>query len=209
MTYVSWCALRWTTAFSLKLRPLMRRHSRRALRASTDAAWASSAASGAALCEDACGQSGRFCGFSATPLGCLSFTFVDTPGFALSEKQGGILRAGAALIGAYAEATVPLITVITGKAIGGGYVAMASRALGADMAYAWPQAQISCLSEEASAIVMDAGKVEELASPFEAAGAGLVDEVIYPAETRQRIAGALELAIGKRENRLPKKHGVR
>jgi enoyl-CoA hydratase/carnithine racemase len=105
----------------------------------------------------------------------------------------------------YAEATVPLVTVIAGKAIGGGYVAMASRALGADMVYAWPQAQVSCLSAEASAIIMDSEKAAETASPFEAAEAGFVDEVIFPAETRQRIAGALELAIGKRENRLPKK----
>lgn len=102
-----------------------------------------------------------------------------------------------------------MITVITGQAIGGGYVAMASRALGADMVYAWPQAQVSCLSAEASAIIMDSDKAAEAASPFEAAEAGFVDEVIYPAETRQRIAGALELAIGKRENRLPKKHGAR
>ncbi len=166
------------------------------------------ASSGAALCENACAKAAGFVSL-CDAFGLPVITFVDTIGFTLSEKQGGILSAGAALVSAYAEATVPVIAVITGKAIGGGYVALASRALGADMVYAWPQAQISCLSEEASAIVMGEDKAEALASPFEAAEAGLVDEVIYPAETRQRIAGSLELAIGKRENRLPKKHGVR
>ena len=166
------------------------------------------ASSGAVLDEEACAKAAGFISL-CDAFGIPIVTFVDTPGFALSECQSGIIRAGGRLIGAYAEATVPMITVITGQAIGGGYVAMASRALGADMVYAWPQARVSCLSAEASAIIMDTEKAEETASPFEAAEAGLVDEVIYPAETRQRIAGALELVIGKRENRLPKKHGAR
>ena len=164
------------------------------------------AAAGATLNEDACIKAAgfvRFCDAFGLPV----ITFVDTPGFALEERQSGIIRAGAGLIGAYSEATVPVITVISGKAIGGGYVAMGSRALGADMVYAWPQAQVACLPEKASEIIMEPETADKTASPFAAAEAGFVDEVIYPAETRQRIAGALELAIGKRENRLPKKHG--
>lgn len=166
------------------------------------------ASTGAELDEKACAKAAGFVSF-CDAFGVPIITFVNTPGFVLLESQSSIIRAGGRLIGAYAEATVPMITVITGQAIGGGYVAMASRALGADMVYAWPQAQVSCLSAEASAIIMDSDKAAEAASPFEAAEAGFVDEVIYPAETRQRIAGALELAIGKRENRLPKKHGAR
>ncbi len=166
------------------------------------------ACTGAELSEDACAKASgfvRFCDAFGLPV----VTFVHTPGFVLTEKQGGIIRAGAGLIGAYAEATSPLITVITGKAIGGGYVALASRALGADMIYAWPQAKVSCLSEEAAAVIMNAEKAAETASPFEAAESGLVDEIIYPSETRQRIAGALEMVIGKRETRLPRKHDAR
>ncbi len=166
------------------------------------------ASSGALLDEDASAKAAGFVSL-CDAFGLPVVTFVNTPGFALSERQSGIIRAGGRLIGAYAEATVPMITVITGKAIGGGYVALASRALGADMVYAWPQAEISCMSPEATAIIMDSEKAAEAASPFEAAEAGFVDEVIYPAETRQRIAGALELAIGKRENRLPKKPRLR
>ena len=166
------------------------------------------ASAGAELDEETCAKAADFVSF-CDAFGVPVITFVNTPGFSLSERQSGIIRAGGKMIGAYAEATVPMITVITGQAIGSGYVAMASRALGADMVYAWPQAQISCLSVEASSAIMDSEKVTETASPFEAAEAGFVDEVIYPSETRQRIAGALELAIGKRENRLPKKHGAR
>ncbi len=162
----------------------------------------------AALTEDACAKAAGFIGF-CDAFGLPVVTFVDTPGLELKERQEGIIRAGGALIGAYAEATIPLVTVITGKAIGSGYVAMASRALGADMVYAWPQAEVSCLSAEASGIIMDADKAADAASPFKVAEEGYVDEVIYPGETRQRIAGALELAVGKRELRLPKKRSPR
>jgi acetyl-CoA carboxylase carboxyltransferase component len=163
------------------------------------------ATSGIELDADACVKAAGFVRFCDT-FGLPIITFVDTPGFALIELQGSIIRAGAGLIGAYSETTAPMVTVITGKAIGGGYVAMASRALGADMVYAWPQAQIACLSGKAVDIIMEREVAEKAASPFEAAEAGFVDEVIYPAETRQRITGALELIIGKREIRLPKKH---
>lgn len=176
------------------------------------------ASSGAGLDADACTKAAGFVGF-CDAFGLPVITFVDTPGFELCDKQSGVIRSGAGLINAYAEATVPLITIITGKAIGSGYVALASRALGADMVYSWPDAQISCLPAAASAIIMSENSsggrqdaenfANTAATPWEAAAAGFVDEVIYPCETRQRIAGALELAVGKRESRLPKKHGAR
>ncbi len=150
-------------------------------------------------------------------------TFADTPGFIKNKEQEQccLIPAGGRLIRAYAEATAPMLTVITGKAIGAGYVAMGPKAMGADMVFAWPNAQISCVSAEAAAIIMQeavqGGSREEaadsyaktFASPWEAAKMGYVDEVIYPSETRQRLVGALELALGKRENKLPKKHGTR
>ena len=152
-------------------------------------------------------------------------TFADTPGFVkdIAQEQCCLIPAGGRLIRAYAEATVPMLTVITGKAIGAGYVAMGPKALGADMVYAWPNAQISCVSADAAAIILqgsletsdgsrkDAADIyaKTFASPWEAAKMGYVDEVIYPSETRQRLVGALELALGKRENKLPKKHGTR
>ena len=128
---------------------------------------------------------------------------------------------------AYAQASVAMINVVTGKAIGSGYVAMSPKAFGADMVFAWPDAVISCLPVNAAADIMLRGDIASadepsearkesaakyaatFASPWEAAKMGYVDEVIYPSETRQRIAGALELAVGKRESTLPKKHGTR
>ena len=156
-------------------------------------------------------------------------TLTNTMGFVkdLTQEHRCLIQSGAKLIQAYANATVALITVITGKAIGTGYIAMAPKALGADMVYSWPDAQISCLPAEAAAMIMlneDIANSEEpvearkaaaekyaqsFASPWEAAKMGYIDEVIYPSETRQRLAGALELAIGKRESKLPKKHGTR
>ncbi len=156
-------------------------------------------------------------------------TFVDTPGFVKdkAQEQCCLIPSGAKLMRAYAEATVPMLTVITGKAIGSGYVAMGPKAMGADMVFAWPNAEISCLSADAAAVIMmqdsylnsdkpiEARKAaadtyaKTFGSPWEAAKMGYVDEVIYPSETRQRLVGALELAVGKRESKLPKKHGTR
>ena len=153
-------------------------------------------------------------------------TLADTAGFVkdIAQEQCCLIPNGAKLIQAYAGATVPKLTVITGKAIGSGYIAMGPKALGADMAYAWPDAVVSCLPTDAAAVILmsdDIAHAEEpvearkeaaekyaktFASPWEAAKMGYIDEVIYPSETRQRLAGALELAVGKRENRLPKKH---
>ena len=156
-------------------------------------------------------------------------TLADTAGFVrdIKQEQCCLIPNGAKLIQAYAGATVPKLTVITGKAIGSGYIAMAPKALGADMAYAWPEAQISCLPADAAALILMSDDIvnaedgvegkkaaaekyaKTFASPWEAAKMGYVDEVIYPSETRQRLAGALELAIGKRENKLPRKHASR
>ena len=167
----------------------------------------------------------NFCDAFGLPI----VTFADTPGFIKDkdQEQCCLIPAGGRLIRAYAEATVPMLTVISGKAIGAGYVAMGPKAMGADMVFAWPNAQISCVSAEAAVIIMmqdtveasdDAVKARKeaadtyaqtFASPWEAAKMGYVDEVIYPSETRQRLVGALELALGKRENKLPKKHGTR
>ncbi len=178
---------------------------------------------GLLLNSKACSKAACFVSF-CDAFGLPLITFADTSGF---EKDARHIKSGASLMRAYSEATVPLVTVITGDAIGAGYVAMAPKALGADMVFAWPDAVISCLPAEAASIIVmrdqyfDADKPEELrkqaaqqyaktfASPWEAAKLGYVDEVIYPSETRQRVAGALEFAAGKRESRLPKKHGTR
>lgn len=164
-----------------------------------------------------------FCDAFGLPI----ITLTDTPGFVKdkAQEQCCLIPSGGRLIRAFAEATVPMLTVITGKAIGAGYVAMGPKAMGADMVFAWPNAQISCVSAEAAAIIMMQGAIageaiearkaaadtyaSTYASPWEAAKMGYVDEVIYPSETRQRLVGALELALGKRENKLPKKHGTR
>lgn len=182
---------------------------------------------GAELNGAACSKAASFISFCdafAIPV----ITFTDTPGFTSEEKsQGCITNSGAKLMSAYAQASVAMVNVITGKAIGAGYVAMAPKALGADMVFAWPEAVISCLPSDAAADIIMRGDIaaadeptearkeaadtyaKTFASPWEAAKMGFVDEVIFPAETRQRIAAALELAVGKRDNAIPKKHCTR
>jgi propionyl-CoA carboxylase beta chain len=154
-------------------------------------------------------------------------TFVDVPGFlpGTDQEWNGIIRRGAKLIYAYAEATVPLITVITRKAYGGAYDVMGSKHLGADMNLAWPTAQIAVMgaqgavnilyrSELAEADDPDARRAEliqeyedHLANPYLAAERGYVDAVIQPHETRIEIVRALRLLKSKRETLPPKKHG--
>ena len=183
---------------------------------------------GASLDVKSCTKAASFVSF-CDAFGIPVITFVDTPGFVhdLAAEQDGLISAGAKLMHAYAEATIAMVTVVTGKAIGSAYVAMAPKALGADMVFAWPDAVISCLPADAAAMILMSDDIagadkpvearqaaadtyaKTFASPWEAAKMGYVDEVIYPAETRQRLAGAIELAIGKRENKLPKKHGTR
>ena len=155
-------------------------------------------------------------------------TFVDVPGYlpGADQEHGGIIRKGAKLLYAYSEATVPLITVIMRKAYGGAYLAMSSKALGADVVYAWPQAEIAVLGAEGAASIVfkkeinDAEdpsakrleKIEEyrqaFANPYRAAERGYVDRVIMPEETRRAIFMALEGMESKRDTRPSKKHGV-
>lgn len=183
-------------------------------------------APGALLDEEGCLKAANFVSL-CDAFGLPVITFADTPGFIMDTEQRGLIQAGSKLMRAYADATVPLLTVITGQAIGAGYIAMAPKALGADMVLAWPDAIVSCLPADAAAVILlseqitgspepiearkEAAKTytKTFASPWEAAKMGYVDEVIYPSETRQRLAGALELAVGKRENKLPKKHATR
>ena len=154
-------------------------------------------------------------------------TFVDVPGFLPGTDQdwNGIIRRGAKLIYAYAEATVPLVTVITRKAYGGAYDVMGSKHLGADINLAWPTAQIAVVGasgavsilyrkELAAAEDADARRSEliteyedTLCNPYLAAERGYVDAVIQPRQTRAEVVKALRLLRTKRETLPPKKHG--
>ncbi len=154
-------------------------------------------------------------------------TFVDVPGFlpGTSQEWNGIIRRGAKLLYAYAEATVPLITVITRKAYGGAYDVMGSKHLGADINVAWPTAQIAVMgaqgavnllyrTEIAEAEDLEAARADlitdyedTLANPYVAAERGYVDAVIAPHETRSEIVRSLRLLRNKRETLPPKKHG--
>jgi propionyl-CoA carboxylase beta chain len=157
-------------------------------------------------------------------------TFVDVPGFlpGTDQEWNGIIRRGAKLIYAYAEATVPLITVITRKAYGGAYDVMGSKHLGADVNLAWPTAQIAVMGAQGAVNILyrkeiaeaaDAGNEaarraeliqeyeDHLANPYLAAERGYVDAVIQPHETRVEVVRALRLLRSKRETLPPKKHG--
>ena len=154
-------------------------------------------------------------------------TFVDVPGFlpGTDQEWNGIIRRGAKLIYAYAEATVPLVTVITRKAYGGAYDVMGSKHLGADINIAWPSAQIAVVGasgavgilyrkEIAAADDPDAERAklmaeyeDTLCNPYLAAERGYIDAVIEPAETRAEVVKALRLLKTKRETLPPKKHG--
>jgi propionyl-CoA carboxylase beta chain len=154
-------------------------------------------------------------------------TFVDVPGFlpGTGQEWEGIIRRGAKLIYAYAEATVPKVTVITRKAYGGAYDVMGSKHLGADLNFAWPTAQIAVmgaqgavnilyrqeLRDAADPVAERARLVEEyedtLANPYVAAERGYVDSVIKPSATRVQLVRALRALRTKRETLPPKKHG--
>ncbi|MEV0785596.1 acyl-CoA carboxylase subunit beta [Streptomyces sp. NPDC050423] len=157
-------------------------------------------------------------------------TFVDVPGFlpGVDQEYSGIIRRGAKLIYAYAEATVPLITVITRKAFGGAYDVMGSKHLGADINVAWPTAQIAVMGAQGAvnilhrrtiAAVTDADErdttragliadyEDALLNPYVAAERGYVDAVIMPSETRAHVAKGLRQLRTKRESLPPKKHG--
>jgi propionyl-CoA carboxylase beta chain len=165
----------------------------------------------------------RFCDAFNIPI----VTFVDVPGFlpGIDQEHGGIIRHGAKLLYAYAEATVPKITVITRKAYGGAYVVMNSRSLRADLVYAWPSAEIAVMGAQGAVEIIHRNElaaaedgdeqrsqlIEEYETtfnnPYLAAEIGLVDEVVEPREIRPRLIRALDMLRTKREAPPPKKHG--
>ena len=165
----------------------------------------------------------RFCDAFNIPL----VTFEDVPGFLPGTEQeyGGIIRHGAKLLFAFAEATVPKVTVITRKAYGGAYCVMASKHIRTDLNLAWPTAEISVMGPEGAVNILykrDLDKSndpvelrsqrvkefrERLANPFVAAAQGFIDEVIEPRMTRSRLIAGLRSLEGKRDKNPPKKHG--
>ena len=160
----------------------------------------------------------RFCDCFNIPI----VTLVDVPGFlpGTAQEYGGLIKHGAKLLFAYAEATVPKITVITRKAYGGAYVVMASKHLRGDVNYAWPTAEIAVMGSKGAAEIIyrselsDAPKIQgrikdyeaRFANPFVAAERGFLDEVIMPHSTRKRIARALNMLRGKELQNPWKKH---
>ncbi len=165
----------------------------------------------------------RFCDAFNIPL----VTFVDTPGYlpGTAQEYGGIIRHGAKLLYAYAEATVPKIQVIVRKAYGGAYIAMCSRSLGADVSVAWPTAEIAVMGPEGAANIIFRNEInaaedpaavrqekivqyrERFANPYVAASHGYVDMVIDPADTRPTLGRLMRAIATKRESRPAKKHG--
>ena len=163
----------------------------------------------------------RFCDAFNIPL----ITFEDVPGFlpGTNQEYGGIIKHGAKLLYAFAEATVPKITIITRKAYGGAYCVMASKHIRTDVNYAWPTAEIAVMGPEGAVNIVykrelekakekeREKKIEEFrerfANPYVAAERGYVDAVILPRETRKRVIQALEMLDGKRDKNPPKKHG--
>ena len=165
----------------------------------------------------------RFCDAFNIPL----VTLEDVPGFLPGTRQeyGGIIRHGAKLLFAFAEATVPKLTVITRKAYGGAYCVMSSKHIRTDVNFAWPTAEIAVMGPEGAVNILykreldaaddpDALRTqrvtefrEKLANPFIAAGRGYIDEVIAPRTTRRRLITALASLDGKRAKNPPKKHG--
>jgi propionyl-CoA carboxylase beta chain len=165
----------------------------------------------------------RFCDAFNIPL----VTFEDVPGFLPGTVQelGGIIKHGAKLLFAFAEATVPKVTVITRKAYGGAYCVMSSKHIRTDLNYAWPTAELAVMGPEgavnilykreldaaADAAALRSEKVKEFrekfANPYVAAGRGFLDEIIQPRETRRKLITALKNLESKRQKNPPKKHG--
>ena len=165
----------------------------------------------------------RFCDCFNIPV----ITFVDVPGFLPGTNQefGGVIRNGAKLMYAYAEATVPKITIITRKAYGGAYCVMSSKHLRTDINYSWPTGEIAVMGSKGAVEVLyakgaksaddpkaflvdkEAEYNEQFSNPYCAAERGYIDDVIEPAETRFRIINALEGISGKRDTIPMKKHG--
>jgi propionyl-CoA carboxylase beta chain len=179
-----------------------------------------------ALDIDASDKAARFvrmCDAFNVPL----LTLVDVPGFlpGVNQEHGGIIRHGAKLLYAYAEATVPKVTVITRKAYGGAYDVMSSKHIRGDVNLAWPSARIAVMGAEGAVNIIYRDRLqsaddtaaervqltreyeERFASPYVAAGRGYIDDVILPSESRPRLIAAFEMLDGKRQRNLPRKHG--
>ncbi len=160
----------------------------------------------------------RFCDAFNIPL----VTFVDVPGFlpGTTQEFGGIIKHGAKLLYAFAEATVPKITLITRKAYGGAYDVMSSKHIGADVNLAYPTAEIAVMGPEGAVNIIFRDKLSDedkkqavkeykntFASPYKAAALGYVDEIIYPKQTRTKIIQALDMTKNKAKSNPAKKHG--
>ncbi|MBO9371565.1 MAG: methylmalonyl-CoA carboxyltransferase, partial [Chloroflexi bacterium] len=165
----------------------------------------------------------RFCDAFNIPL----ITFADTPGFlpGVAQEHGGIIRHGAKMIYAYAEATVPKLSVITRKAYGGAYIVMSSKSLRGDLCLAWPTAEIAVMGPEGAVNVVFRKELaeaedpeavrerlvqeyrERFANPYVAAGRGYLDGVIRPSQTRYMLIRGLEMLRDKRVRRPARKHG--
>jgi len=161
----------------------------------------------------------RFCDAFHIPI----ITFVDVPGFmpGTAQEYGGIIKHGAKLLYAYAEATVPKVTVITRKAYGGAYDVMSSKHLRGDVNFAWPSAEIAVMGPKGAVEIIfrkdigDPRKIAErteeyrqkFANPFVAGHRGYIDDVIMPSETRKRICRSLKVLRGKRLENPWRKHG--
>lgn len=161
----------------------------------------------------------RFCDAFNIPL----ITFEDVPGFlpGTAQEYGGIIKHGAKLLYAFAEATVPKITIITRKAYGGAYDVMSSKHIGADYNFAYPTAEIAVMGPEGAVNIIHRNKLnsedertkaveeyrENFASPYKAAELGYIDEIIFPHNTRKKLVQALEMTQNKSASNPPKKHG--
>lgn len=174
-------------------------------------------------CSDKASRFIRYCDSFGIPL----LTIVDTPGYlpGVGQEHGGIIRHGAKLLYAYSEATVPKIQLITRKAYGGAYLAMCAKSLGADVAIAWPSAQIAVMGAQGAANIVFRKEIEsaenpnekrqekiaeyeeKFSNPYCAAARGLADMVIEPEKTRYYLVKSLESLLTKRESRPGKKHG--
>lgn len=173
--------------------------------------------------SDKCARFVRFCDAFNIPI----ITFMDVPGYlpGTAQEYGGIIRHGAKILYAFAEATVPMITIITRKGYGGAFDVMASRHIGADLVYAWPTAEIAVMGPDGAINIIfrkEIGRAKDkekkraqlvkeyrdkFANPYVAAGLGYVDKVIFPRETRLLICKGLDMLESKRQSRPPKKHG--
>ena len=154
-------------------------------------------------------------------------TFVDVPGFlpGTDQEYGGIIRHGAKLLYAYCESTVPRVQIITRKAYGGAYVVMNSKSIGADLAFAWPSAEVAVMGPQGAVNIIFRKEIEtaaepearraelieeyteRFANPYNAAERGYVDDVIDPRDTRSVLVRSLDMLRTKREQLPQRKHG--